>query len=239
MSTGWKIWLNLALIALPMLFGLLAAPVVLIGIWLGWGSAPWLLAISLLGVLGGQVMWAGSYPEWPMNLWLLGRLRNACRRRGCGRWIETARMVEWVPRQRWTQTRLDTAEDVMLIRVAGHGIEMEGDRFRYHFPPASILDAHVESLRPSGCFHRLHFVTLTVRSERGPREFPLAFRDHRWSELRSSRRRDVTETLCRRVREIATGGDHFFSDPDWIDPPQRRVAKPKRRLRNPYAAPRD
>lgn len=238
MSLGWKVLLNLALVALPMLISLLALPVLMMGVWLDWRNLPWLAGICLVSVLSAQVMWAGSYPEWPMNQWLLVRLRKACRRRRSAPWIETARMAEWVPRERWTETRLDTAEDILLIRVSDRGIEMEGDRYHYDFPAGAIIDAHVESLRPSGCFHRLHFVILTVRTKRGPLEFPLAYRDHRWSELRSSRRRRATTALCERIGDIATGGDNDFKDPSYSGSRRAAVTAPKSGTLNPYAAPR-
>lgn len=248
LSLPWKCFLNASLVLMPMLMTLLIAPVIVMGMWFGWQSVPLLLGAGLLVVFLAQILWAGSYPEWPVNQSLVWRLRRTCRRRnragsGPGEWIETARMVELVPRDNWRQTRLDTAEDVMLIRVTDHGVMMEGDRFRYFFPPASILDAHVESLRPGGCFHRLHFAILTARTEHGPQEFPLAFRDHGWSELRSSRRYRATHQLCERILSIATGSDMSLTNPyaadEWTaNSPHVGVAAPKQPNRNPYAAPR-
>ena len=151
-------------------------------------------------------------------------------------------MVEWVPRDSWGATRLDTAEYVIFIRVDHHGIEMEGDLSFYHFPPASIIDVETRSIRPTGCFHCLHFVILTVRSQDGPIEVPLSYRDHTMGRLRSRHRRNQTQTLALAIRGIATGGDLTFNAPDdrvrILDAAHLGRIGPNGAEINPYAAPR-
>nr|WP_143547706.1 hypothetical protein [Rhodopirellula sp. SM50] len=277
LTLGWKLLLNASLLLVPVLMVGLVSPLFVLSLWVGSGRALLASAVVIPLIVVAQISWAGTYPEWPMNQLLVRRLRRSCRSRsrtrtnGAGgqhphvpvaqapvdqgarsHWIETARLVEWVPRENWNATKLDTAEDVMLIHVDDWGVVMEGDFSRYRFPAASIIDVHVESVRPTGCFHRLHFVVLTVRTEDGPLEFALAYRDHRLGGLRSRHRRRQTEALCGEIRRIATGGDFSYRDPDsdrlmhldpthvGVDAPAAQQAAAQRgaaRL-NPYAAPR-
>jgi hypothetical protein len=260
LSLGWKLFLNASLLLMPVIMLGLSMPIFGIGVL--WGSGPTVLfaAASLVVALATQFTWAGTYPEWPMNRLLVRRLRQACRSREASwspasgrrrRWIESARMVEWVPRDNWGAMRLDTAEDVMFIRVDDHGVEMEGDLSFYHFPPASIIDVEVQSIRPAGCFHTLHFVILTLRSADGPIEFPLSYRDHTLGRMRSSQRLRQTHELAQAIRSVSTGGDLMFSDPD--SDPDSDPGSGRRMLDaahigargpvvgsqiNPYAAPR-
>jgi len=245
LSLGWKLFLNAALMLMPVLmFGLLA-PIIGFGVFSGSSKAMLLAIIGIVVVLVAQIAWAGTYPEWPTNQLLLRRLRNQCRlRRNRSRrdWIEAARMVEWVPRDNWSATKLDTAEDVMLIRVGDDGVEMEGDRSHYLFPPASIIDVEVESIRPVGCFHWLHYVVLTVRTEGGPMEFPLSYRDHKLGRLRSSHRQRQTHQLRQAICGVATGGELTYSynrnDSAYSDLAHTQIAGPVQDRLNPYAAPR-
>ncbi|QDV88727.1 hypothetical protein TBK1r_77620 [Stieleria magnilauensis] len=270
LTLGWKLLLNASLLLVPVLMVGLVSPLFVLSLWVGSGRALLVSAVVIPLIVVAQVSWAGTYPEWPMNQLLVRRLRRSCRSRtrtrGAGgqhsqvpaeqvpveqggrlNWIETARLVEWVPRENWNATKLDTAEDVMLIHVDGWGVVMEGDFSRYRFPAASIIDVHVESVRPTGCFHRLHFVVVTVRTEDGPLEFALAYRDHRLGGLRSRHRRRQTEELCGEIRRIATGGDFSYRDPDsdrlmHLDPAHLGVDAPAAQQAaarlNPYAAPR-
>ena len=270
LTLGWKLLLNASLLLVPVLMVGLVSPLFALSLWVGSGRALLASAVVLPLIVVAQVSWAGTYPEWPMNQLLVRRLRRSCRSRLRGmpaggqhpqgpveqgpveqgpepNWIETARLVEWVPRENWNATKLDTAEDVMLIHVDRWGVAMEGDFSRYRFPAASIIDVGVESVRPTGCFHRLHFVVLTVRTADGPLEFSLAYRDHRLGGLRSRHRRRQTEELCGEIRCIATGGDFSYRDPDGdrlmrpdiahvgVDTPAAQNAAVRR---NPYAAPR-
>ena len=217
LSLRWKLLLNFSLLMIPAIMVGLFAPIVGLVMWIGSGKTVLAAAIAIPTVFAAQVSWAGTYPEWPMNRWLTWRLRRSCRNRLGDRhvnWIDSARMVEWVPRDNWGATKLDTAKDVMLIQVDETGVRMEGDFARYHFPPGSIIDVEVDSVRPTGCFHRLHFMVLTVRSIDGPIEFPLAFRDFRLGSLRSRQRLSQTDALCRSIRGIATGGDFSYYGPE-------------------------
>ena len=141
------------------------------------------------------------------------------------------RMVEFVPRQNWGATRLETAEDIMLIRVDRHGVHMEGDVARYHFPAGSIIDVATESIRPVGCLHVLYYVVLTVRTHDGPMEFPLSYRDHGIGQLSSGARYGHALSLCQSISQIATGGDFTYCDPGHTELPPPRCD-------NPFAVPR-
>jgi hypothetical protein len=245
LSLSWKLLLNATLLLAPALVLGLLAPVLGIALWVGSGKAALLAAAGVAVVLAAQILWAGAYPEWPLNQLLLHRLRNRCRPRQTGvphDWIETARMVEWVPRENWAATQLDTAEDVMLIRVNHWGVEMEGDAARYQVPASSIIDVEVESIRPTGCFHWLHFVILTVRGENGPMEFPLSFRDHKLGRLRSSHRQRQAYDLSQMIRAVATGGEMTYRvDIRHEVTTQRAYSQTANSAAgsvNPYAAPR-
>ncbi|QEF96085.1 hypothetical protein Mal15_01110 [Stieleria maiorica] len=253
LTLGWKLMLNASLLLAPVLMVGFVSPLFLLSAWVGSGIALLPAAVLVPLIIVAQISWAGTYPEWPMNQWLVRRLRRSLRRRradqeaGAGQldWIQTARLVEWVPRENWNATMLDTAEDVMLIRVDAFGVAMEGDYSRYRFPPASIIDVGVESVRPAGCFHRLHFVVVTVRTAEGPLEFALAYRDHRLGGLRSRSRWRQTQQLCDDIRSIATGGDFSYCDDDvcarsdsqHVGPGGPAGESVRPRL-NPYAAPR-
>lgn len=195
---------------------------------------------SLVCAIGIQVAWAGAFPEWPGNQLLAFRMRRLARRRGSR---DSYRMVEWVPRENWQAVKLETASDLMLIHVSETGVLMEGDRQNYDFPSASIIDASVHSVRPTGCFHAMHYVILTVRTASGPMEFPIAFRDPRLGRLRSSARRREAFELQSRIAAIATGSDFSFSLQDSVaeqdtDRGTEQLPPFASQLANPYAAPR-
>ena len=153
LTFGWKLLLNASLLLMPVLMVALFIPILGLAVLIGSSKSLLVAAVVIPVIFATQISWAGTYPEWPMNQLLVWRLRRACRSRLRGpgsAWIETARMVEWVPRENWNATKLDTAEDVMLIRIGDFGVEMEGDRSHYLFPPASIIDVQLETIRPSG-----------------------------------------------------------------------------------------
>lgn len=238
LTLGWKLFLNASLLLMPMLMIGLLIPLIPLAAWFGIRQALTVAASGLVIVLIAQVAWAGNYPEWPMNQILLRRLHRTCKQRQTDDWTHTARMVEWVPRENWQTTKLDSAQDVMLIRVTDSGIDLEGDFARYHFPGESIIDVEIESIRPSGCFHRLHFVVVIARTADGPIEFPLAYRDYSWGNLRSQRRLDQTRLLADSIRTIATGGDWTYAESHQFDDPHATPPPPMNSSKNPYAAPR-
>ncbi|MEO1526171.1 MAG: hypothetical protein AAFX06_12095 [Planctomycetota bacterium] len=193
-------------------------------------------------VLGGVGMsmsilafWLLSYPEWPTNRCLHWRLNRVVRRRGKHALVSPnrqTRMAEWVPRENWRSPRLETAADVMLLRVDRDGVWMEGDRARYHFTPSSLIDVSLQSVRPAGCFHQLHFVVLIVRTDKGPVEYPIAYRDHGLTSLSSHARYIDAAELCQQIAAIATGGDFT------VHPAHESVQRPQPKQRlNPFAAP--
>ncbi len=160
------------------------------------------------------------YPEWPMNRWLSARLRDRIRNRSDRpEWAIDAdnRVVELVPRERWNLLALDTATDLMLIRVDSSGVHLEGDCNRYEFPGESILGVELHSIRPTGWFTDTQMVIIYARMEEGPMEFPISYRDHAFGSLRNSRRREQALLLVDNISRIATGG-YFgpLTDPDSI-----------------------
>ncbi|OYP37036.1 hypothetical protein [Rhodopirellula sp. MGV] len=211
-----------------------------------WGS---LSVRSFLIVLGTSVgvtvcsiaIWATRFPEWPMNQWLDQRLRNRCRKRfqsspdhSMKFWIDSAPMCEYVRREAMQATlfpKLETASDIALIRIHADGITMEGDRARYSFPAASILGTTIETIRPAGCFHKLHYVHVFVRTEQGTDEFPISLRDCGWGRLSAKKRRVDAEQLAERINQIATGSEYELSDPDYA---RRAQTSPTNSI-NPYA----
>lgn len=254
LTLGWKLLLNASLLLIPALLASLLVPTLALLAWFGSDEMLLISAILIPMIFAIQIAWAGTYPEWPLNRLLTWRLRRSCLSRSTcllnpgqrESWIRSARMVEWVPQEHWNTTRLDTARDVMLIEVTESGVIMEGDKARYYLPPDSILDSQFVSIRPTGCFHRLHFVILTVRTADGPIEFPIAYRDYGFGNLSSRRRREQTEQLCRQIGEIATGSESSFSDPDYehrLRADQRHPStsggrRPRESVANPYAAPK-
>ena len=186
----------------------------------------WLLAAYCLLFL---------YPEWPHNLRLCGRLRRKLTVDACGPFPPLVspldpetRMVEWVPRDRWQRVCLDTAVDLMVMKVESSGIRMQGDHHRFDLPASSILQATVESVRPRGWFCKTHIVVLHVQASSGVIELPISYRDHSIGSLSSRKRREVAETLADQISGIARGVA-------WPDPIDR--SPPPRPSLNPYAAP--
>ena len=246
LSMRWKLGLNAALVAIPALIVSIELLMVWVGFRVRTPAALLFVALGLLSVTLINVGWVGSFPEWPMNRLLVWRLRRACRARKTSQgekdWLASARVVEWVPRENWGATKLDTAADVMLLRVNDQGVEMEGDSSRYFFPPASIIDVFNESVRPVGCFHRLHYVIVVVRTSSGPMEFPLAYRDHRIGGLRSIRRECAAAGLRESIADIAVGSQSsatgWSNGSLFVDPSHEEIPKPTLIDRNPYASPR-
>ena len=199
-----------------------------------WSTWPIAAGVTGSGLL--LAYWLAAYPEWPSNRCLHWRLARAVSRRPQEATLVTKeaplRMAEWVPRENWTASRLETAADVALIEVDSRGVRMEGDQGRYLFPPESIIDVSVESIRPAGCFHQMHFAVIVARTLEGPQEYPIAYRDHGIATLSTeSRKRDAME-LCRQIASIARGGDFIYRDRSHEMP-----ANPRRRSLNPFAAP--
>ena len=206
-------------------------------------------AAGVLGIwlammwLACQFVTVFVYPEWPMNRWLSSRLRACVSDRTDRRaWATGAanRVVELVPRERWNQMLLDTATDLMLIRVDSSGVHMEGDRDRYEIPGESILGVELHSIRPTGWFTDTHMVIIYARTENGPIELPISYRDHEFGCLRNSRRREQALALVDEINRIATGGLYGpLGSPNAAE--SRHPSLPLRDSSisslNPYAAP--
>ncbi len=139
------------------------------------------------------------YPEWPLNRLLTHRLCRSVETRLnplVSPAEEGVRVVELVPRPRWQKLALETAIDLMLIRVDDQGVWMTGDRCEYSLGRDSILGAELHSVTPSGWFTATHMVIVYVRTDEGQIELPLAYRDHGFGSLRSSRRARRPRTCC-------------------------------------------
>lgn len=248
LSFTWNLFGNAIMMAIPLV---ITAAAVAGGqlVAFSTGIAAIRLILPSIGLaIGLQVLWLVTFPEWPSNQILSWRLSRAIMRRQKERlssrntfeFEKTARMVEWVPRENWMVTRLETAEDIMLIDVSEQGVRMAGDRQSYFFPPASIIDVQAISIRPRGCFHKLHFAVLTIRTEKGPMEFPLSFRDAQLGGLRSAARLRDTMALQHSIETIASGGDFTYHDVSaYCDQPHETTPPAaKHPFENPYASPR-
>jgi hypothetical protein len=229
---------------------LLFSSALLIALQAGWVLAMFagLLMLSINAVLATLMLMIAlawlclqfalvfMYPEWPLNRLLSLRLRHSVEARPSplvSPSDEGARVVELVPRSRWQKLALETATDLMLIRVDERGVWMSGDRCEYALPRDSILGAELHGVTPSGWFTATHMVIVYVRTEEGQIELPLAYRDHGFGSLRSSRRRAQAAELSSRILQIANG--HRYQPP--IEPPRSVVSQAPRWSGNPFQAP--
>ncbi|KAA5542224.1 hypothetical protein FYK55_15585 [Roseiconus nitratireducens] len=250
LTFAWKLTSNVLICLIPLTIIAASVPIALVLMRLQPLAATLVAGVLLLTSLGLQVAWAGTYPEWPINRVLRWRLRRAVAHRSAaalaGRrahrrevrpWPNSAAMVEWLPREKWSVTQLDSAEDVLLIEVTSRGIRMEGDRAYYQVPGSSIIDVQYESVRPAGCLHRLHFVIVVFRTDTGPLEFPITHRDHGLGGLRSEARYQRAMQLYGEISAIAQGGDWSYCDPSHKHGAPRRPTRRSPQQINPYAAP--
>ncbi len=235
------VWYNLLVFGFLVTFGLgwcllLAVTGFLLGVFIGasaTASAVFAALLVLVGYLGLLFFCFGfAYPEWPLN-------RVFCRQflRSVDPLLTLSdpltRVVELVPRNRWHKKLcLDTATDLMMIRVDEQGVWMEGDHNRYELPAESILGAELEIARPPGSYPMFR-VTLYVRTAAGTIDLPISYRDHGWGSLRSSRRRAQAETLAEQINGIAKGHLYRPLQSPIVDSPPRTASWST----NPYAAP--
>ncbi|MCC9604099.1 hypothetical protein LOC67_26395 [Stieleria sp. JC731] len=206
------------------------------------------LSLSVLTTVVALVIWATRFPEWPMNLWLDSRLRrrvlNRFKETGSSfdvSWVGEVPMCEYVRRdsmQAVVLPKLESASDIALVRITADGLVMEGDRARYDFPADSILGVSVKTIRPSGCFHKLHYVHVFVRTEKGTDEFPISRRDCPLGRLSVKKRHEDAVKLAAQIEKIAKGAECEMWDPDYQ---HRELAVDGQRhdsqCINPYAAP--
>ncbi|MEM6469260.1 MAG: hypothetical protein AAF802_06795 [Planctomycetota bacterium] len=246
LSFWWKLLLNIVMFCIPATMSLLLLPVLAITFSYQTSAVRIVLPVAMLLAFAVQIRWATCYPEWPMNRWLVCRLRAAWRTRldadvmHSNRLdVENGRVAEHVPRDRWAATRLDTAADVMLVSLHRDGITLFGEHAIYEFPSASLIDIHVETVRPKGCFHELHFIVITARTEQGPDEIPIALRDYQFGALRSANRQKQTVEMAAAMSSKITIGS--FTDPtkerNEFDQAPHQVDQKRTRSLNPYATP--
>ena len=214
---------------------------------LAWLYGPFinLLAVLIPCWVLATVVLAFIYPEWPINQLLCSRLRSAISRRpNRPNWVMDPehRVVELVPRVNWSgsQWALETATDLLLLRIDSCGVQMEGDRDRYVLPHQSIMGAELHTIRPPGWFTDVHMVAIYARTESGPIEIPISYRDHRLGRLRCSRRRAEAIDLVDKINQVATGGTYQpTADASWfVHERHRRTYTPQQAI-NPYATPQD
>jgi energy-coupling factor transporter transmembrane protein EcfT len=239
------IWYNLLVFGFLVTFGvgwcfLLAVTGFLLGVFFGasaMASAIFATLLVLVGYLCLLFLCFGfAYPEWPLNrVFCRQFLRSVALREDpvLTPLDPLIRVVELVPRNRWQKKFcLDTATDLMLIRVDERGVWMQGDRYRYELPAESILGAELESTRPPGSYPMFR-VILYVRTEAGPIDLPISYRDHSWGSLRSSRRRAQAEALAEQINGIARGQLYRPLQSPIVDDLSRTASWSG----NPYAAP--
>jgi hypothetical protein len=224
---------------------LLAVTGFFLGVFMGasaMASAVFAALLVLVGYLCLLFMCFGfAYPEWPLNRVFCWQLRRSVEVRDDPvlssfdppSFDPLTRVVELVPRNRWHKKLcLDTATDLMMIRVDERGVWMKGDHYRYELPAESILGAELENARLPGSYPMFR-VTLYVRTEAGTIDLPISYRDPSWGSLRSSRRRAQAESLAEQINGIAKG--HLYrplQSPLVDNPPQTAPWSA-----NPYAAP--
>lgn len=185
-----------------------------------------------------QLTIVGRYEEYPFHLLLARRLRRviAGRRNPVVDPSDNrARFCEIVPQERWKRLRLETASDLVWIRIDENGVWMEGDRNRYHFGPSSILGAIPQSFTPAGGWTQLHAAMIYVRTTDGPEEIPLVYRDFRFANMKSSQRRHQRDGMVDAICQIARGSEYEpIHLPPQTSPSQTMVAPIDN---NPYAPP--
>ncbi|WP_233215783.1 hypothetical protein [Rhodopirellula bahusiensis] len=179
------------------------------------------------------------YEEYPFHLLLARRLRRviAVRSNPVVRPSDDgARFCEIVPQERWNRLRLETASDLVWVRVDENGVWMEGDRHRYHFGPNSILGAIPQSFTPAGGWTQLHAAMIYVRTADGPEEFPLVYRDFQFANMKSADRRRQRDAMVDAICEIARGSEYEpISVPGLSNEAHLSVVQAND---NPYAPPR-
>lgn len=188
------------------------------------------IAIALLAL---QCFVVVVYPEWPINGWLCNQLRLAINdRTNKPDWVcDDSRVVELVPRERWDRASFETATDLLLIHVDESGVRLEGDCHRYNLPADSILGADLHILRPPGWITSTAMVIIIAKTDQGPIELPISYRDHGYGSLLFSARQSHAIELADAISRIAKG-DQFQPIENDIVPFVLPVST------NPYAAPR-
>ncbi|MEM9367375.1 MAG: hypothetical protein AAGD07_15395 [Planctomycetota bacterium] len=243
MLSASQVWMETArVLGLQLVWAFAYAALIFAGIGLTFAGPahPACLSLTLLGLalLFAQGCVIVTYEWWPLNQLYCARFRRRLASRGDA-WVVPhdvhARVVELVPRDRWNKMKLETATDIMLMRMDSDGIVMEGDRRRYAFTPESILSAMPYQTSVPGSFTTLYSAVMYVRTPQGPIEIPLFYRDMDLGQLRSSRRRADRDRLVEAINAIARGNE--YQEPETpliaevIDEPEESVSN------NPYAPP--
>ncbi|WDQ14708.1 hypothetical protein [Rhodopirellula sp. P2] len=204
------------------------------------GSLLFVAAIVVGGLTATlQLTIVSRYEEYPFHLLLARRLRRVIAGRRCPvvrPSDQGSRFCEIVPQERWNRLRLETASDLVWVRIDENGVWMEGDRNRYHFAPSSILGAIPQSFTPAGGWAQLHAAMIYVRTENGPEEIPLVYRDFRFASMKSADRRRQRDTMVDAICEIARGSEYEpICVPGETNPSKVTTSNIDN---NPYAPPR-
>lgn len=196
-------------------------------------------AIAAITVGAFQMLIVTRYEEYPFHWLLARRLRRVIAKRRHAI-VEprdvSSRFCEVVPKDRWKLLRMETAADLVYVRIDEDGVWMEGDRQRYHFPPKCILGAMPQSFSPAGGWTQLHAAMIYVRTMDGPEEIPVIYRDFSFAEMGSGERRRQRDQMVEAVCEIARGSEY---EPISMPEDVRELAEPAGTdSLNPYAPPR-
>lgn len=191
--------------------------------------------------LAMQFVLVFAYPEWPLNRLLSWRLRQSIEMRKSplvSPSDDEVRVVELVPRERWRKLSLETATDLMLLKIDESGVWMTGDRNEYALPSASIIGVELHSTKPPGWFTATHMAILTIRTDQGPTELPISYRDHGFGTLSSRRRQRQAMELVEKIAAVARG--QMYQPPTAPPAPHLDAAQldvGSRRSPNPYQTP--
>jgi len=112
--------------------------------------------------------------------------------------------VDVIPRSHWGEVMLESATDMgfFAINHARRELLFEGDLKRYRIPFESIESCQIEeySLGYEQWKADVHFITvLTVETDNGPREIPLAGKHLEFGSRRAAQRRVQANTFCGRI----------------------------------------
>ena len=166
---------------------------VLIGVGLVGG------VLSVVALVAYQQFLAGRYLKWVACRAIAHRTEALVRPDD-----PEAVFVDVIPRSHWGEVMLEPATDMgfFTINHARRELLFEGDLKRYRIPYESIESCQIEeySLGYEQWKADVHFITvLTVETDNGPREIPLAGKHLEFCSRRATERRVQANTFCSRI----------------------------------------
>jgi hypothetical protein len=205
-----NVWIAAGLTLLPIVIGIFS---VLGGLGIGisvCNKVPVTAAVLIgMGLVGGvlSVVTLVAYQQF-----LAGRYLQWVARRAFARRTDSvvhpndpeAVFVDVIPRSHWGEVMLEPATDIGFFAIdhGRHELLFEGDLKRYRIPFESIESCQIEeySLGYEQWKADVHFITvLTVETDNGPREIPLAGRHLEFCSRRATERRVQANTFCSRI----------------------------------------